>query len=352
MRIKLSSLVMIVLVGCSIKREPETVLTIDSIFFESGKGNIENLPELQDYKINVDQIVESGNIEDLEVPPIKYKTLPFDMLKKAPICKKFSGDDIKVTNNSGIKENELFVRHIAQKVNDVFGCSLSIEYEINDSTSYGAFVNKSKVIVSNGMILDSDYMDELFFVIAHEIVHKVLLHSEQISLIRSNRDGVQDKEAVETYTYLKNIEAPHEADKFIKNYNKFKFLKNYKELHFMTNNLQVPHEVAADILAVDILVKAGYSPQATKHTLERIASCMNYKDGDLNKDFSQLQDKADNFNKDKEKSMKKYFSMLYPLMTQTHLPPPWREDTVTKYIQANYPSHRRLRMTPISIENL
>ncbi|KAA8596906.1 hypothetical protein F0Z19_4485 [Vibrio cyclitrophicus] len=338
-KIKLTSLTMVLIVGCSVKGDPENTLTIDSIILEGSKGSIENLSELQGYKINV----ESGNIEDVEVPVIKYKILPFDMLNKAPICKKFSGDGVKITNNSGIKENELIVSQIAKKVNNAFGCSLSVEYEINDSNSYGAFVVANKVVLSNGLILESEYMDELFFVIAHEIVHKVLLHSEQISLIESKKGEAQDQKALETYSYLKNITVPQEADKFIKNYN---------VSHFTTNNLKIPHEVAADILAVDILVRAGYSPQATKLTLERIASCLNYNDGDWNKDFAELQDKAESFNKDKNKSMEKYFSILHPLMKQTHLPSPWREKTVTNYIKVNYPAHRRLKMTPINVGNL
>jgi len=343
MKIKLTSLLMVLLVGCATKSEPDNILTIDSMILDDAKGNIENLSELQDFKIDVDQLVASGNIEDIELPPIKYKTLPFDMINKTAICKKFSGDGFKVSNNSGIKRNKLIVKHIAEKINESFGCNLSIEYEIIDSNLYGAFANGNKIILSNGLFLESEYVDELFFVVAHEIVHKVLLHSEQISLIGSKKGEIEDQKALQTYTYLKNIAVPQEADKFLKNYNEF---------HITTNNLKVPHEVAADILAVDILVRAGYSPQATKYTLERITSCLDYKDGDWNKDFAELQDKAESFNKDKNKSMDKYLSMLQPLMKQTHLPPPWREATVTKYIQANYPAHRRLRMTPISAKSL
>lgn len=339
MKIKLISLAIVFLVGCSIKGDPETVLTIDSIILDEDKGNIENMSELQNYKMNVDQIVESGNIEDIELPAIKYKTVPFDMVNKAPICKKFSGDGIKITNSSGVRENELVVSHIAEKINDVFGCSLSIEYEINDLNSYGAFANENKVVLNNGLILESEYMDELFFVVAHEIVHKVFLHSEQIRLIESKRGGIHDQEVLETYTYLKAIAVSQEADDFINNYNQF---------HITTNHLKTPHEVAADILAVDILVKAGYSPQATKFALERITSCLVYSDGDLNKSFSELQNMAAGFNNDKNKSMAPDLS----LFQTAHLPPPWREETVTKYIKANYPAHRRLRMTPISVWNL
>lgn len=343
MKIKLTLFAIIFLVGCSIKDEPDTILTIDSMVLDSDRANIENLAELQDFEINVDQVINSGNIEDIETPALKYKTLPFDMLNKHPICKKFSGSGFKITNNSGVKENEKIVTDIARKVDDVFGCELSIEYELTDSKLYEAVISQNKVVISNGLILDSKYIDEVFFVVAHEIVHKVLLHGEQISLIESKRDKFNDQKAEETYTYLKNIKVPQEADEFAKNYGK---------LHFTTNNLKVPHEVTADILAVDILVKAGYSPQATKYTLERIASCLNYKDGDLNKDFANLQKMADSFNKSEDKDMDEYFAMLRQVAKQTHLPSPWRMTTVSNYIKANYPTQRRLRMTPMRDRSL
>ncbi|MEF1281396.1 M48 family metalloprotease [Vibrio fortis] len=341
MKIKLMSFAIIFLVGCSIKGETETILKIDSMVLDDARGNIENLSDYQDYEINVDQIVNSGNIEDIETPALKYKTLPFDMLNKAPICKKFYGKGVKITNNSDQKDNERIVSNIAQKVNDVFGCELSIEYEITDSNLYEALINENGVVISNGLISDSKYIDEVFFVVAHEIVHKILLHGEQISLMESKRDKVHIKEAQDTYEYLKSIEVHQEADEFVKNYN---------QLHLTTNNLKVPHEVAADILAVDILVRAGYSPQATKYTLERIASCLGYNDGDLNKNFAELQKMAESFNENA--NIEKYAAILSQTMKHTHLPSPWRETTVTNYIKANYPAQRRLKMTPMRVNSL
>lgn len=339
MKNKLLALVVIFTLGCTSSRDN---LSFEDYIEEKNKDNIENLDEIKDFDFDSEAYMESGNFENIELPAIKYKTVPLDTLNIAHICEKFAGNDVKVVNNSNSVKNEEIVRHIAHRINGVLGCDLAVQYEITESEIYGALVRKNKIVLTSGVFSESYYIDEIVFIIAHEMVHHVLLHNQQINLIRSKKTRETNRAARDIYVYLNTIAGAEVADDF---------MDNYKRIHIMTNYLMVPNEVTADVVAVDIMVKAGYSPRAVHYVLERASSCLGYHDGDLNTQFAHTQAKIKKFNESKNKSMDSYFEIIGDYLSLTHLPPPWREKTVSTYIKANYPTERRLRMTPVSSFN-
>lgn len=336
MQNKLLALVVIFILGCTTNSDN---LAFEDYIDEKHKDNIANLDEIKDFDFDREAYMESGNVENIELPAIKYKTVPFDTLNIAHVCEKFSGNDVKVFNNSNSEKNEEIVRHIAHRINGVFGCDLAVQYEITESEIYGALVRNNKIVLTSGVFSESHYIDEIVFIIAHEMVHHVLLHNQQINLIRSKKTRETNRAARDIYVYLNTIAWAEVADTF---------MDDYTQGHLMTNHLMIPNEVTADVVAVDIMVKAGYSPQAMRYVLERAASCLAYHDGDLNTQFAHMQAEAKKFNESKNKSMENYFEIIGDLFSQTHLPQPWREKTVSTYIKANYPTERRLRMTPVS----
>lgn len=153
-------------------------------------------------------------------------------------------------------------------------------------SSYGAeTLIGNELLVFYGTFNNVESDDELAAILAHEIAHILLTHPSKVQYINVALQLFED------YEGLKNLANTIQAGHFVKNgENDYKLefdsgltldlikaeeqKKRAAELYYAYHSsfLGRPKEIEADLLAVDLLVGAGYSPLGLRDVMGRLGS--------------------------------------------------------------------------------
>jgi hypothetical protein len=287
------------------------------------------------------------DIENIDIPYVEIEGTYLDRVNTNAICSKFNGD-ISINNESGVKKYSDISRSILNNINSALGCSVSIPVTIVKHDSYGAIANEEGIFLTTGVFDESEYIDEIAVIVSHELVHYIHEHPrltlEAVNSVRNEKDlhnQFLNSEESSILGDTKNFFSKHQGNAF-----------NIEESR-VKSSLAMQHEIEADHIGTDLLVKAGYSPQALTYNFEIFRACLDYQDGDLNSAFDSLKKQADDFNSDPfsgDEGYSDYLSLLSNMnnLTNNHVPIPWREQMLLKYVKNKYPDLLRKEM----IENI
>lgn len=283
------------------------------------------------------------NIEDIDISYDDLGTY-IDHYGFDAACRRFSGKR-SIVNESGVKAYTDLSNSILDNIDSALGCEIAIPLIITEHNSYQAAAKESGVYLTKGIFEGSDYVDEIVFVLSHELVHYILEHPNRvnekyISLQKENKEMEKSLDSIE----VKSLFGESTVE-FLTAHSKKAFTLNEKDNLY---RMKHENEQSADFLGIDILVRSGYSPQALVHNIDKMASCLNYEEGDLNKSFDELNKKAERMNSSKNNTMDDFldFTDGFLEISGGHIPVPWREKMVLGYIKSNYSELKRKRMIP------
>jgi len=286
---------------------------------------------------------DSENIEDIDISYDNLGTY-IDRYGFNAACSDFSGER-SIVNESGVKAYSDLSNSILDNIDSALGCEVAIPLIITEHDSYEAIAKENGVYLTKGIFEESDYVDEIVFILSHELVHYVLEHPKRVKekhllIEKENQEMGKTLDSPKT----ESLFGEGSID-FLTAHSKNAFTLNEKDNIYRIKN---ENEQVADYLGVDILVQSGYSPQALVHNIDKMASCLNYEEGDFNNSFDELNKKHENFNASKNKSMDEYLNLVGGTLELTgdHISVPWREQMILGYIKSNYSELKRKRMVP------
>ncbi|WP_417560484.1 M48 family metalloprotease [Marinomonas sp.] len=298
---------------------------------------------IQNEGVNKNSLSDFQDIESMDIPYFEIEGTYLDRVNISTICSKFNGE-ISINNKSGVKKYSDISRSILNNINSALGCNISVPVTIVKHDSYGAIAKEEGIFLTTGVFDESDYIDEIAVVISHELVHYIHDHPrltiEAVKLVKKEKDLHDQFLNSEDSSILgdtKNFFLKHQGTVF-----------NIEESR-VQSSLAMQHEIEADHIGTDLLVKAGYSPQALTYNLEKLRACLDYQDGDLNSAFNSLREQADAINSStisKDEGYSNYLGFISNTIniTNNHVPVPWREQMLLKYVKNKYPDLLRKEM--------
>ena len=163
---------------------------------------------------------------------------------------------------------------------------LSIFVRVDSASSVygGESLASNELLVFYGTLMSVESDDELAAVIAHELSHILLEHTKEVSYIETALQRFED------YERIKNLRDIVVAGHITKD-DEIEFDSSLEsdllraraqrerasELYYGFHNSVFGRsgELEADKLAMDLLIRAGYSPIGLRHSLERLGSSYN-----------------------------------------------------------------------------
>jgi len=170
-----------------------------------------------------------------------------------------------------------------------------VQLKLTTDRSYNAFATKDTIVMSYGVAIDADSEDEIAFILAHELSHIILAHSDtneyfaQQSSIVSKATNIAlisnvigDLEKVKTTNGFR-IESKNAAarDKKLKETVRIGMTINRLSRDVISSSMTRTAEDEADLLGIDLMVKAGYTPTIYKTVLERLESSLVFTNAQL-----------------------------------------------------------------------
>ncbi|UPW18786.1 M48 family metalloprotease [Agarivorans sp. TSD2052] len=186
--------------------------------------------------------------------------------------------------------NEYLVNYFDSIVNKLMlgwpGEKPEVDLSIDMSLTYSAFSTQNQVVISMGVVSDSETEAEVAFVIAHELSHVLLRHNETNAFFMKQHETVEEISKLANFA---NAVGDMEVTKQSKNLkvvskNSDNAARNYKDIFktglainrlsrdVISSSMARNDEDEADLLAVDLLVKAGYNPRGYSTAMQRMES--------------------------------------------------------------------------------
>lgn len=294
-----------------------TFLLLNSSCMLNGNNNkLEN-------KLGIEETeVRYTSIDGTYLERVSYENKCVDIRARDIPKKVFSTAHIKLASS------------ISKSLMVALGCSAEIPVFIMDSKLYEAVAKDSGIHLSEKIFTDSQFQDEIAFIIAHELFHILLGHNDELP---KELDVIKEGELVRNAS-KKGINFTKE------NLNDIEKKVNQMEKNRKLLSKKIENETWADYLALDLLAKAGYSLQGVKFVLDRIEHCNGLVIGDFNKN---LQNRSNEINQ--ASNMMSYLSSIDSMITEfgAHGPISYRKLMLHSYIKDKYPRQRRKRMNPI-----
>lgn len=257
------------------------------------------------------------SIDDFEVPPDTFESTLWDNYEKYYECKKIKPT---VFNGKNISKNKKYIEilnSISNRLVNTLGCDIEVPLYLITDNEYKAYTTPSGIFITEITILDSESMDEIAWIIAHEITHYIyndsFEHKKLENQVRLSEDQISR-------------------------------IENKRILYGHSQQI----EARADYFAIDIMVKADFSPQGAFHAIERIGDCLENHESDMDK---KIHEAADSMNKNvKDGSFSGYFDGLEQITTVfgQHAPTLIREKIMSTYVAKYYRTERRRDLTEIT----
>lgn len=164
---------------------------------------------------------------------------------------------------------------------------LSVFIAVNpDRNIYGAKATiGNEILINYQTLLSAESDDELAAVLAHELAHVLLEHNKEMDLFNKAetlfdqyhsakviRELVQASSLKKTGDKNYTIDVDESIYTGMLQANRYKAQAGHYYHAFHGTMFSRGSEMEADLVAADLLIKAGYSPRGLQHSLERLTS--------------------------------------------------------------------------------
>ncbi|WEM44668.1 M48 family metalloprotease (plasmid) [Photobacterium sp. DA100] len=183
---------------------------------------------------------------------------------------------------------EKYLNGILAKLLDTWGQPVDrdIKVVISADRNYSALATMDTIVVTQGVLGDADSEDELAFIIAHELSHILLDHNDtneyfakQSALVSKAANiamvsaVVSDLETQKTANGIKlSSKNSASANKALTDSYRIGVTINRLSRDVLSSSMSRQDEDEADLLGVDLIVKAGYSARAYYDVMDRLES--------------------------------------------------------------------------------
>ncbi|MFL7011325.1 M48 family metalloprotease [Enterovibrio norvegicus] len=279
---------------------------------------------------------------------------------------------LRAASDKDLVHNPYAHRYLSSILNNILEAwdtplDTPIYVSITTDRSYTASASKDTVMISLGVLADADSEDELAFVMAHELSHILLEHNDtneyfnkQKALVSKAANVAMVTASLSDVSTTKksgvlevNLNTTSETQNQIGDIYKMGLTINRLSRDVISSSMTRLDEDEADLLAIDLITKAGYSPSVYKVVMQRLESSQTFNDEQLAEkkmEFQNFVSLASDANKNvtglnKETLMymaaNEASTRLLQVFSERHNSPKERELDLAHYVKREYRLERR-----------
>lgn len=248
--------------------------------------------------------------------------------------------------------------------------------KVSEGLAYSASATQDTIVITQGVLADAESEDEVAFIIAHELSHILLNHHATNDYFKKQEALVSKAANVGmTVALAKDVKVNNSKDgitltskgsdsasKLYSDSFRTGLTINRLSRDLISSTMSRGQEDEADLLGMDLLVKAGYSPKGFMPVLERVESSRVFTQEQLEakqKEFDSFVAIAGDAQKHMQGSdwkavatlgATKGASMLLQEFSSRHHSELERKKDMASYIKREYRSERRRPLTVDSFE--
>lgn len=251
------------------------------------------------------------------------------------------------------------------------GAPVKTRVYITNSFAFGPFVDPvGNIYFPLGALENVESEDEIASLLAHEISHVLLQHHQRTEVIEGHIEQTQLlAKTVMLASVAKDTKVVKNAGNYDLDYKPSKsgeqtIVKSSVYSYLISGLTDSVWNTAwarnqedqADVLGMDLLVKAGYAPRSASHTLQRLSSFQQQQDGILDtylsEKYNTLQTAFSSFDLDTlsaeletapNELLTSGFNAAKTFFESTHLSPEKRDLALRNYVRREYQSEVRRR---------
>ncbi|KJY82376.1 hypothetical protein TW81_13255 [Vibrio galatheae] len=250
---------------------------------------------------------------------------------------------------------------------------------VSSDRNYSAYATPNTIVITQGVLADAESEDEIAFIIAHELSHILLKHSETNEYFAKQSALVSKTANIAMSTaYITDMKAEKTANGYrVTSQNKSSTTKLIQDSYragltinrltrdVLSSSMSRADEDEADLLGMDLLVKAGYSPRAFSPVLERLDSSQKYSEAQLKAKKQEFQtfvslasDAGKHLSSDNRWSSLGYLAAneaatrLLQSFAERHASPIERKKDMSAYVKREYRKERKRQLSTGEFEKL
>jgi predicted Zn-dependent protease len=248
---------------------------------------------------------------------------------------------------------------------------------VSSDRNYSAFATPNTIVITQGVLADAESEDEIAFIIAHELSHILLKHNEtneyfakQSALVSKTANIamstaiITDMKAEKTANgYRVSSQNKSSTTDLIQDSYRAGLTINRLSRDVISSAMSRSDEDEADLLGMDLIVKAGYSPRAFSPVLERLDSSQKFTEAQLKakkKEFQNFVSLASDASKHLS-SHNKWSNLGYLAANEAgtrllqsfaarHAAPIERKKDMSAYVKREYRQERRRQLSSGDLE--
>ncbi|MCZ4294057.1 M48 family metallopeptidase [Vibrio sinaloensis] len=248
---------------------------------------------------------------------------------------------------------------------------------VSSDRNYSAFATPNTIVITQGVLADAESEDEIAFIIAHELSHILLKHNEnneyfakQSALVSKTANiamstaVITDMKAEKTANgYRVTSQNKSSTTNLIQDSYRTGLTINRLSRDVISSAMSRSDEDEADLLGMDLLVKAGYSPRAFSPVLERLDSSQKFTQAQLKAKKEEFQsfvslatDASKHLSSDNKWSNLGYLAAneagtrLLQNFAARHTSPIERKKDMSAYVKREYRKERRRPLSSGELE--
>ena len=250
---------------------------------------------------------------------------------------------------------------------------------VSSDRNYSAYATPNTIVITQGVLADAESEDEIAFIIAHELSHILLKHNEtneyfaKQSALVSKTANIAMSTAVITDMKTEKTANGYRVTSQNKSSTKSLIQDSYRtgltinrlSRDVISSSMSRNDEDEADLLGMDLLVKAGYSPRAFSPVLERLDSSHKFTEAQLKAKKQEFQsfvslasDAGKHLSSDNKWSNLGYLAaneagtQLLQSFSARHASPIERKKDLASYVKREYRKERKRHLTSEQFEKV
>ena len=252
-----------------------TILTVSLVLSGCAVDSITNV---------LNSKYESFDGKYIDQPSIETNNLATEAVNTKPeLINLRAAADQDLINNPYVDK---YLRQILDKLITQwdFPIEKPIKIAVSTDSSYSAFATDDTIVIAQGIIGDANTEDELAFIIAHELSHILLRHNEtneyfakqsalvsKAANIAMSTALLRDVKSQKTANgYNISIQTTEQSKNLMMDSYRTGLSINRLSRDMISSSMSRSHEDEADLLGIDLMIKAGYSPKAFTTVFDRI----------------------------------------------------------------------------------
>lgn len=255
----------------------------------------------------------------------------------------------------------------------------AISIMVSSDRNYSAHATPNAIVITQGVLADAESEDELAFIIAHELSHILLKHNEtneyfakQSALVSKTANIAMSTALITDMTTEKKANGYKITNKnkastqnMIKDTYRAGLMINRLSRDLIASSMSRSDEDEADLLGMDLLVKAGYSPRAFSPVLERLDSSQKFTQAQLKAKKQEFQsfisiatDASKHLSSDNKWSTLGYLAAneagtrLLQSYAERHSTPIERKKDMSAYVKREYRKERRRQLSSSELDKV